>query len=73
MLLSHFYLKSTLRKVKTELKRVESLLKKLNRDFSMKTSGNGGGSSTFAQGGGKDVCKIDEVLLDIQKEIENEE
>ncbi len=32
------------------------------------TSGNGGGSATFAQGGGKDVTKLEEALEAVKKE-----
>ena len=34
-----------------------------------KLGGNGGGSKTFAQGGGKDITKLDEVLDDIRKQL----
>ena len=37
---------------------------------SLACSGNGGGSPTFAQGGGKDISSLDMVLKDIQEEIE---
>ena len=37
-----------------------------------KASGNGGGSSTFAQGGGKDVKAVDIILEEIKKEISDE-
>ena len=37
---------------------------------SIACSGNGGGSPTFAQGGGKDISSLDMVLKDIQEEIE---
>ena len=35
--------------------------------------GNGGGSPTFAQGAGKNIKKIDDVLEEVKKEIKNEE
>ena len=34
--------------------------------------GNGGGKETFAEGGTKDISKLDEVLKEIEKEISNE-
>lgn len=34
-----------------------------------KLGGNGGGSKTFAQGGGKDITKLDEVLDDVRKQL----
>ena len=37
---------------------------------SLACSGNGGGSPTFAQGGGKDISSLGIVLKDIQEEIE---
>ncbi len=37
-----------------------------------KASGNGGGSPTFAQGGGKDVKAVDIILEEIKKEISDE-
>ena len=37
---------------------------------SLACSGNGGGSPTFAQGGGKDISSLELVLKDIQEEIE---
>ena len=37
---------------------------------SLACSGNGGGSPTFAQGGGKDISSLEIVLKDIQEEIE---
>ena len=37
---------------------------------SIACSGNGGGSPTFAQGGGKDISSLGIVLKDIQEEIE---
>ena len=35
-------------------------------------NGNGGGKETFAEGGAKDISKLDEVLKEIEKEISNE-
>lgn len=37
-----------------------------------RASGNGGGSSTFAQGGGHDSSALDEILKLVNKEINNE-
>lgn len=34
-------------------------------------SGNGGGSATFAQGGGTDLEKLDEVIVSIKKELKH--
>lgn len=34
-----------------------------------KLNGNGGGSKTFAQGGGKDISKLDEVLALVKEQI----
>ena len=35
------------------------------------TGGNGGGSPTFAQGGGKDISSLDSVLESILEDIKN--
>ena len=40
---------------------------------SIACSGNGGGSATFAQGGGKDISSLDSLLKDITEEVENYE
>lgn len=40
---------------------------------SVESSGNGGGSPTFAQGGGKDTKRLQEILSLIEKELKNEE
>lgn len=37
------------------------------------SQGNGGGSPTFAQGGGKDISNLDTILESIKKGFENEE
>ena len=36
---------------------------------SMLSNGNGGGSSTFAQGGASDVSKINEIFKNIENEL----
>jgi len=41
----------------------------LVKNASVKSLGNGGGSSTFAQGGGKTIEFINEIFEDIKKEI----
>ena len=38
---------------------------------SLACSGNGGGSPVFAQGGGKDISSLDDIIKNIQEEIEN--
>lgn len=42
------------------------------KDAATKSSGNGGGSPTFAQGAGKDTSKIDEIFEDIKKDLSHE-
>ncbi len=44
----------------------------LVKKAALKSSGNGGGSPTFAQGGGVDISKVDDILKDILKDLENE-
>jgi alanyl-tRNA synthetase len=39
------------------------------KDASIKSSGNGGGSKTFGQGGGTDISKLDKILTDIKKSL----
>ncbi len=39
------------------------------KSLTSKTSGNGGGSNTFASGAGKDISNIDNILEEIKKEI----
>ena len=41
------------------------------KNASMTSNGNGGGSPTFAQGGGKTSDKIDEIIEDIEKVIKS--
>ena len=36
------------------------------------SDGNGGGSPTFAQGGGNDISKLKDVYEYVEKEIQNE-
>ena len=42
------------------------------KEVSIATGGNGGGSSTFAQGGGNDISKLKDVYEYVEKEILNE-
>ena len=42
------------------------------KDASTKSLGNGGGSPTFAQGGGKTIDEIDNIFDKITKDLENE-
>ena len=42
------------------------------KDASLRSVGNGGGSNTFAQGGGKTSDKIDEIISHVEKVISNE-
>lgn len=44
----------------------------LVKKASTASNGNGGGSPTFAQGGGKTIENIDEIMESIKKEIDNE-
>lgn len=44
----------------------------LVKQASMRCDGNGGGSDKFAQGGGKDISSLDEVLKDIKENLGNE-
>lgn len=39
------------------------------KDVTSKLNGKGGGSKTFAQGGGKDISKLDEVLEAVKEQI----
>ena len=41
------------------------------KDASMTSNGNGGGSPTFAQGGGKTSDKIDEIIEKVEKVIKS--
>ena len=43
------------------------------KDASMTSEGNGGGSPTFAQGGGKTADKVDEIIEKIEKVIKSNE
>ncbi len=43
------------------------------KDASISSEGNGGGSPTFAQGGGKTTAKVDEIIKHIEKVITNHE
>ncbi len=43
----------------------------LVKKASVTSNGNGGGSPTFAQGGGKTTDKLDEIFASIKKDIEN--
>ena len=36
---------------------------------SLKSNGNGGGSNSYAQGGGTDITYIDEILKDIETKL----
>ena len=42
------------------------------KEVSIATGGNGGGSPTFAQGGGNDISKLKDVYEYVEKEIQNE-
>ena len=44
----------------------------LVKEASVAANGNGGGSRTFAQGGGKDVSKLPEILNKIESVLRNE-
>ena len=39
------------------------------KDLSVRSLGNGGGSSSFAQGGGKDATIVSKLLLNVKKEL----
>lgn len=41
----------------------------LVKEASMESSGNGGGSKTFAQGGGTNTDKVDDILINIENKI----
>ena len=41
------------------------------KDVSIKSNGNGGGSKTFANGGGSSIDNVDDILLDIENIISN--
>ena len=41
------------------------------KDVSIKSNGNGGGSKTFANGGGSSIDNVDDILLDIGNIISN--
>ena len=41
------------------------------KDVATKSLGNGGGSSTFAQGAGKNIDGLDEIFENIKKDIAN--
>ena len=43
------------------------------KDAAISSSGNGGGSPTFAQGGGKNTEKLEEIFNHIEKVIKNNE
>ena len=45
---------------------------KILKKAALEAEGNGGGSPTFAQGAGKRVDKLDDILEQIKKDIENE-
>lgn len=42
------------------------------KSASLSSNGNGGGSPTFAQGGGKDITRLAEILTNVEKELKNE-
>ena len=42
------------------------------KEASMMANGNGGGSPTFAQGGGKDASKVREVLENVENSLRHE-
>lgn len=42
----------------------------LIKEMALKSEGSGGGSNTFAQGGGKNASALDEILNDVRKKIE---
>lgn len=44
----------------------------LVKDAAISSDGNGGGSSTFAQGGGKSILKLDEIFEHVEKVLRNE-
>ena len=44
----------------------------LVKEASMAANGNGGGSNTFAQGGGKDISKVKSILGYVETKIRNE-
>ena len=39
------------------------------KDLSVRSLGNGGGSNSFAQGGGKDATIVSKLLLNVKKEL----
>ena len=43
------------------------------KEVSVETGGNGGGSNTFAQGGGKDITNLDNVLNNVEKVLNSSE
>ena len=43
------------------------------KQASISSNGNGGGSPTFAQGGGKDLSSLDSIFKYIEKVLEDEE
>lgn len=43
------------------------------KDASVSSLGNGGGSATFAQGGGKTIQMLDEIFKHIERVLQNEE
>ena len=43
------------------------------KDASISSEGNGGGSPTFAQGGGKTTAQVEEIIKHIEKVIETHE
>lgn len=44
----------------------------LVKDAAISSDGNGGGSPTFAQGGGKSILKLDEIFEHVEKVLRNE-
>ncbi len=44
----------------------------LVKDASISSNGNGGGSPTFAQGGGKDISMLPEIFKHVEKVLRNE-
>ena len=44
----------------------------LVKDAAVSSNGNGGGSPTFAQGGGKTIDKLNEIFEHIEKVLKNE-
>ena len=41
------------------------------KDLAVRSSGNGGGSKSFAQGGGTDATIVDKILMNVKETIKN--